>query len=450
MKWFYLFILSISFFWGCTQNLDGVKKYQEDVRYFFKTLRELHVDPYVGISKDSFYFLEKEILEQCKQMKNVSDLNIALMSCNQYFDGHTYCDIHPDLYSLMPSVKLPLEIRNDSIFWLPTGEHVVSLDTFTSTYYLTEVKKIVSYDLSLKKKNTKYANSSFFYILNDFKLPRYIELYHRRMHKIYRQILDKRTNFASKPVKRSVDYDFKYFLEDSIAVFQYNTSDINNFKQFQDTVQYFFDMIEKLSIKYLFIDVRKNGGGSDIVHQPIYRQVQFMANGVKRKSEWTSKGRRLVLKKLLGTFYGKGQQFQVWRDIIQTYWQAKRITENDSLTWTGHQGYNKEIFILHGERTFSAAYNFCWVMRLANPNCILVGMPVGQINPIFGNRLDLQLPNTKIPFTVATQKSLIKYNLSEESGFLMPDICYSFQCEDTVLLSELKQIIKLKYQSCTN
>ena len=42
MKWFYLFILSISFFWGCTQNLDGVKKCQEDIDYFFKIIETLH------------------------------------------------------------------------------------------------------------------------------------------------------------------------------------------------------------------------------------------------------------------------------------------------------------------------------------------------------------------------------------------------------------------------
>ena len=112
--------------------------------------------------------------------------------------------------------------------------------------------------------------------------------------------------------------------------------------------------------------------------------------------------------------------------------------------WSGNHGYDKEIFILQGEYTFSAAYDFCWMMRLGTPDCLLVGMPVGQRNPTSGNMLNLQLPYTKIPFSLATNKYLFKYDLSEKDGFLEPDIYYSFQREDTVLLCELKQIIKLK------
>lgn len=96
----YLFILSISFFWGCTQNLDGVKKCQEDIDYFFKIIETLHPDPYQYIVKDSLDAVKKRILDQADQFKTVRDLNVALLQCNQYFDGHTNCGIYPDLLAL--------------------------------------------------------------------------------------------------------------------------------------------------------------------------------------------------------------------------------------------------------------------------------------------------------------------------------------------------------------
>lgn len=444
MNWFYLFLLSISLLWGCTHNLEGREEYQEDVRYFFQTLRELHPDPYVRISKDSFDLLETEILEKCNKMRSVRDLNIALMRCNQYFDGHTICRAFPDFLMLMPALNFPIEVRNDSIYWQPSGELVVSLDTFASARYLEEVKKMVSYDLFPENKNRIYANYYFFCLLNHFQPPRYIDLYSFETQTIRRQVFN-RNNPVLDADKRSEDYGFRYFPEDSIAVFQYNTSMMKDFKQFQDTLWLFFDTIEKLYVKYLFIDVRKNGGGSDLVHQPIYEHLQFKAKSIGHELDWTSRGKRRTLKNLLNSPYAEGQKRQVCKEIIQTYWNADKIIKKGSFSWDGHGGYDKDVFILQGINTFSAAYDFCWVMRLAVPNCLLVGMTVGQCNPIFGNMVSMQLPNTKIPFTVACSRSLYKYDLFQENGFLKPDIPYSFRYEDTVLLDELKQIINLKY-----
>lgn len=443
MTWFCLFLMSISLLWGCTHNWEEGKEYRKDVRYFFQTLRELHPDPYARISKDSFDLLETKILEECNKMRNVKDLNMALMRCNQHFDGHTRCRVLSDFSKRIPALDFPIEVRNDSIYWRPSGELVISLDTFASVRYLEEVKKMISYDLFPENKNIQYANYYYFCLLNNSQPPRYIDLYNLETQTIRRQTFI-RSDSVYNGGRQPKIYEFKYFPEDSIAIFQYNTSVMDNFKQFQDTIHSFFDTIEKSAVKYLFIDVRKNGGGSDLVHQPIYGYFQFKSNSIEREFEWTSRGKRWTLKKLLNSSYVEGQKRQVWKEIIQTYWNADKIIKNDHLSWERHEGYDKDVFILQGINTFSAAYNFCWVMRLAVPDCLLVGTAVGQCNPVFGNMVLMQLPNTKIPFTVASSRSLYKYHLLQENGFLKPDIPYSFQREDTVLLDELKQIINFK------
>lgn len=437
-----LFLLCMFLLCGCTHNLDCTEQYQEDVRYFFQSHREFHPVPYARISKDSFDLLENKILEECKGMRDVRDLNMALMKCNQYFDGHSICCIFPDFS--MPTFDFPIEVKNDSIYWKPSGELVISLDTFTSDRYLEEVKKFVAYDYSPGMKNIQYANHYYFCLLNNFQPPRYIDLYNLETQTIRRQPFVRSDSVYNKGRQPKI-YDFKYFPEDSIAIFQYNTSGMDDFKQFQDTIHSFFDTIRKLSTKYLFIDVRKNGGGSDLVHQPIYEHLQFKANGMEYQAEWTSLGRRWSLKELLNTSYAEGQKGQVWKNIIQTYWEADKMVKKDSISWGRQDGYDKDVFVLQGMNTFSAAYSFCWKMRSAVPACLLVGTTVGQCNPMFGNAVLQKLPNTKIPFAVAGNSVLYKHNLLQENGFLKPDIPYSFQREDSVLLDELKQIIKLKH-----
>lgn len=72
------------------------------------------------------------------------------------------------------------------------------------------------------------------------------------------------------------------------------------------------------------------------------------------------------------------------------------------------------------------SYDFCWAILLAAKNVRPVGERVGQFNPICGNILQFHLPNSKIPFRVATNKHYLKYGLPEENGFLMPGYSFYF------------------------
>ncbi|MCC8172965.1 MAG: hypothetical protein LIO65_00770, partial [Odoribacter sp.] len=100
------------------------------------------------------------------------------------------------------------------------------------------------------------------------------------------------------------------------------------------------------------------------------------------------------------------------------------------------------IYVLQGLGTYSAALQVAWYLKIATPNCWLVGDMVGQYNPLCGNIAVIELPYTKTYMSIATTKNLILHGLPEENGFLLPDILFEFQVSDSFDIEELKQIIK--------
>lgn len=438
MKWFYLFILNIILLWGCTQDLDSVKKCQEDIDYFFKIIETLHPDPYQYIAKDSLDVLRKRILDQADQFKTVKDLNIALLQCNQYFDGHTNCGIYPGLLALVGSHYLPIEVKNDSVFWLPTGEIVLSVDTFPVKRFITEMKKFVSYDLSPEIKNKKSIDYVSFVLLNHLKPPRYFDLY--REGKVYREDFNPAL-FTREPTQSSPPFIFRYFPEDSMAYFAYNSAFLKYRQQLADTLPAFFDSIKSMDVQHLFIDVRNGRGGSDLLNDMIIAHLYCKSFSFKTEYKFNPKGRRKVLKEWWKQIPAKKTDI-LWA-FLKTYFEDTE-QEYDVFRDSTSVGFDKNIYVLQGSGTFSASYDFCWAIRLAAKNVRLVGERVGQFNPICGNILQFHLPNSKIPFRVATNKHYLNYGLPEENGFLMPDIPFTFQYTDSLTREEMYKIIMIK------
>ena len=226
-----------------------------------------------------------------------------------------------------------------------------------------------------------------------------------------------------------------------MAYFAYNSAFLKYRQQLADTLPAFFDSIKSMDIHHLFIGVRNGRGGSDLLNDMILAHLCCKSFSFKTEYKFNPKGRRKVLKEYWKQIPAKKTDI-LWA-FLKTYFEDTE-QEYDVFGDSTSVGFDKNIYVLQGSGTFSASYDFCWAIRLAAKNVRPVGERVGQFNPICGNILQFHLPNSKIPFRVATNKHYLKYGLPEENGFLMPDIPFTFQYTDSLTREEMYKIIMTK------
>lgn len=431
--YFYCFLMVL---YGCMDSKQSYNPVQEDIHYFFESIRELHPDPYMYINKKTFDSLENILLNEAKNIHRLKDLNVRLMSCNQYFDGHTACFIHPDFVNL--GYLLPIKVLSDTIIWNPTGERVFAIDTIRAEDYLKRVYCFIPHDLSDKTKSEWYANSFFFLLLNDFKPPRYVEVYNKNTGQIVRKKYEGyvKNNDSGSPK----EYDAFYL--DSIAILQYNTCFIHDQDAWQKNISRFFYTISQRKVNHLFIDVRNNGGGDGLNNLDIYEHLKFGHDTLTETIKITRKGGLAFAKFVLPQVSSLKMKMILRFEMLKIFLFGgvdKEITQS----FLNSSGYDGNIYILQGHHTYSAASDLCYLLKALYPNAILVGDKNGQSIPMVGQRLTRKLPNSKIPFYIGTKKSEYKNHFNLENGFLLPDIPFRFSRTDTLYYDELVEILEL-------
>lgn len=411
---------------------------EEDVRYFFKTIREVHPAPYLFLSQVAFDSLEQALLADCRNMYRASDLNLKLMQCNHYFDGHTFCGLR---YGVGRSFRFPMQVYNrDSVIWLPTGEKVISIDTFPIREYLQQIRCFLPYDMHPKSRNEYALQSAYFYLLNGGKFPAFVELTDgekvRKVSYTHAEMVALDTLQFDKPCPWRV-----YYCQDSIAVLEFNTCR-GDMAAWQEVVGEFFCQVEKQGIKHVFVDVRRNGGGMDSFAWVVLKALQFSGKILTERKEMSAAGQK-AYNKLHRSIREAHKEY--YADTL-VFGKAKycgtHAVEIDF--WLPNKsGYDGNLYVVQGHRTYSAGSFVCFGAKGMYEHAILVGGECGQSMPMFGNRVQYALPNTGIPFCIGTTQNEYFGDFRMKGGFLQPDVPFEFQRQDTILADELRQIIKL-------
>ncbi len=411
---------------------------EEDVRYFFETIRKVHPDPYLFLSQAAFDSLEQAVLADCKNLYRASDLNLRLMQCNHYFDGHTFCGIR---YGVGKAFRFPMQVYGrDSVVWLPTGERVVGIDTFSIGDYLQQVKCMLPHDMHPKSRNEYAVQGTYFYLLNGGKFPAYMELTDgEKMRKVsytHAEMMALDTLQLSKSCPWRA-----YYCQDSMAVLEFNTCK-GDIVAWQELVHEFFDQVEKKGIRHVFVDVRRNGGGIDSFAWVVLKALQFSGEMLTERKEMSAAGQK-AYNKLHRSIREAHKEY--YADTL-VFGKAKycgtHAVEIDF--WLPNKsGYDGNFYVVQGHRTYSAGSFVCFGAKGMYGHTVLVGGECGQAMPMFGNRVQYALPNTGIPFYVGTTKNEYLGDFRMEEGFLQPDVPFEFQRQDTILTEELRQIVQL-------
>ena len=215
----------------------------------------------------------------------------------------------------------------------------------------------------------------------------------------------------------------------------------------------FFEQIKQQKMKYLFIDVSQNGGGSDNAHKYFFRslktkpykytnyKMETLKGGLKRNEFYCLMETNCKTKEYLPINKHK----ELNNSNIRLEKTIKKLQKKGELKETckfkgNETGFDGKVFIIMGNNTYSAAYDFCEQAKWHKAG-LLVGEESGQYSPYAGNVCLDKLPNSGIDFGFATTYFWTVPDLPKRDGFLQPDIPYDLSMP--LEMKDYKEIIRL-------
>ncbi|WP_158712934.1 S41 family peptidase [Parabacteroides pacaensis] len=318
---------------------------------------------------------------------------------------------------------------------------------------MNEVRKGYSWENN-PLTNEAFINSSLSSYLSSYEIepPYYVHLKNIHTGKTRLDtILTQKIQVKDKPT-----FQFKFYPQDSIAVLFYNICRIPkgqaNF--IEETIIEEFKNIEKQNIRYLFIDVRTNEGGSSEVHDYIFKRLktkkykrtsyaQVNTQRIQSDVEKAQIRNQGYLEKYGTNFWKRHQIKRLIKKLNKKIPAilSTGISKKTEIIPANHKGFKGKIFILQSRETFSATISFCEEIKRRKMG-LLVGEETGEPITFAGNVEYAFLPHSKILFSYPHLYSWIEPKILITHGFIQPDIRYDV-FRKTLDIQDYKKIIQL-------
>lgn len=404
---------------------------QEDFDYYIQKLKEFHPDLYTYCSQIEFEERVESIKKQINKPMRVSEFGIIVMNLNSYLDGHTGISFGAiwenftekkrkeiETYKNNNGKFLPyMQVKGDRLFF--KGEEVLSINQLETKKFMSKFcLKITDHDT---KKRSDYIKSHylctekysfiFYNLTSPFKMKTQSATGEIRTFTEEGWSSDDYNEFLTKDSKPWKPIDCTMYTNDSIACIDFNTcyiEDYDNGGGYKQMIDSVFRQVNSTQVKYLFINVTRNEGGS-------YPVSNYMFNKINRDALYWNYTTIMRTGKTNETIYGEH-----YYDEIKS-------------------GFNGNVFIMQSPWTFSSADDFCRLGRLNK--CVLVGEPTGHTNIVITESRDREMPNTKLTFSCSNKKYI--YSDCDEDG-LCPDIPFEMSIyKYNFSLTELKKILDI-------
>ncbi|GGJ84123.1 hypothetical protein GCM10007084_04840 [Parabacteroides faecis] len=403
-------------------------------------IRDIHPDPYQRYDSMTFVTLEKKMIESCSVPMAREEFGWRLMKVRKFLDGHVAVF---GFFSDLGRYRFPaVEFRGDQML-LESDTLLAVRDSFAS-YTALDIDSMIPWD-----QPSRLRNENMNLLLNLLLSPA------NKSTMTYTGVV--KTSNGSRDTTICVDthriindsvyskpYASAFHLEDSIAVLYYNTCMIygeDNVKQYRGFVDTFFSELKSKHIKYLFIDVTHNGGGSDGHNSVIINHLRTDESITKVRMTGKKAGVEKYLKSdLVKKFFGENEaEKNYWMERFGNPIMEKGIAFMEESTPANKSGYDGNVFVIMGNKTYSAGANFCLAIKRSNA-AILVGEKAGQYYPICGNAIRNTLPNSKIQYQIPATETFYEPSALFEEGYIQPDIYYSI--EEFLNVNNYKEIVK--------
>ncbi|WP_250254084.1 S41 family peptidase [Chryseobacterium sp. Marseille-Q3244] len=410
------------------------KQVREDVGFMIKSIDEVSVDPYSGISRKKFIFemqkAEKDILKQKK--RSIVDFYKAFQPVMVMLeDGHTELNIS-DYISKTDYFIFPFLVRvsEDGVFVKSTkssyheaftedlkGLKITDMNSINST----KILELLQHYTSGESKKSRLELSEYFfnnYYNLFFTKGNILEITFDQGQKLEIPLIrksEKKSITSRNIVTKS--YYYEVTKEKNYAVFTFRQfADIEKFRPF--LAQMFLELKAE-GIQNLIIDIRDNGGGNSelgdellkyLVSKPFSQYEKTLVKYSDIRKEYLRKSSGIdstELKNYLQGISGTVGVIDHSKNIIEPKDKNERFTGN--------------VYLLASGQTFSSAADFANAFKFYKAGKI-IGSETGGFIISPGEVVNRQLPNSKLFLNVS---STIDFNIGateHDRHGVMPDI----------------------------
>ena len=455
---FLLFVGAIN----AQNNIDptfGVKELTADVEYFFTTLEEAHPNLYYYHTKDSVFRVKESIMRQLVSPMSRDNFNRLMeLNTNHLFDGHTGLKRYferrttiPDSALLFPSNLISVE--QGSIYFNENSKRfkILSINGLHSSKLISTMRSLIGDDQITYIKDCTiedYFSTYFFHLYGSNNFYNLIIEHDGDQRQLTLQGVLKKDLYTEDEI-----VPFALNIQDDIALITVNSFGLRYFKEFQVFLNNSIKQIRQANVKYLFIDISENSGGSsdnvNLLLDYLYPVDYCFLSGYAtiRYSERHLEDRRETFFIRYEDKEEAEKKYNLWKKSIESEYETgggewERIYNVDS-------PYLSKLFVLQSYKTFSASLDVSSAIKSSNRG-LLIGEPTSDPAYNFSQAIGLEMPNTKIRFMCATGFYAMPSGSHNSKIGILPDVyCHHKDLramkKDTDLLFNYFKSIITKY-----
>jgi hypothetical protein len=411
---FFLLIDSLGILIAQEDKLLSPAAMKADADFYFESLYREHPNPYYYCSLEEFENKKDNIYSQLDKPLTRAQFLWIMGEITSCVDKHSWIHFYgiqrwekkdtDNLQLFFPPVKL---IKGKLFLADNIKNEIIEINGLAVDSILSTCKKYFNWKLPLSSNIAFVEAWITGRLLHEYNIAVPYEVKFNNLNKpqIINGISLKETlteHYASKNIRGCLDnivdwpyqsHYYKIYPSHSIAIFYINTFAEQFKDNFNDTLTKFMNKINSQHIKYVFYDLSKNQGGTNIgqfnafdvvKHDTIYYRLTEINrnNSINRKYK--------VNDILLKPNYGD--------DIIPN---------------------ERQLFVIQGNMTESGAAYFCRVFA-HNKLGVLVGQDAGEPTKAFSVAHTYTMPNSKFNFPIA--ETFVDFSDYFEGETLKPDI----------------------------
>ncbi|WP_316757003.1 S41 family peptidase [Pedobacter aquatilis] len=429
MKCLYLFTICLIL----TQKLNAqyISKFQAvaDIDYYNKALLEVHYNPYLYISEESYRKVTDSLKNSIGDSVSVKSFTMVMSHLTSSIkDGHTMPTIVQQIFKsdFKKNIYFPLELvadKNYNVylpvqneqFHIPTGATITSINDLDMKSFYKKASSMIGGLSSYQKEMAINLIGSFLY-LADVKPPFKVQYrYKKKENFITIQEGITLKECLAKALPQVNNQKFKFEVkENKIGYLAISTMepDLKTYTAFFDSC---FTALKSKRINTMVIDLRKNLGGNS--------QIADLLISYFNEKPYSLSG---------GRFWRVSQRYKDFLtaqgDTSNSYHKKENnsildyrkcgphepMFVNNSLLFTG------KVYLLTGPLTFSSANMLADGVKEYRMATV-IGQPTGENTNDFGEGYLMELPNSKLKIQTTTTFDLgVDCNLNT-SHAVIPD-----------------------------
>lgn len=433
--------LSLFFYWAnlnaqqVQESVFTPEQLKEDADFFFKTLFEKQPNPYEYSSLRDFENKKESIYNLLNKPMTVDEFMWIIGSINSYMSYHSGINLKINRYVINcfetaknQNLKLfpRVSIREGKIF---TGinnsdEELTSINGIPTDSIMLFMQSYYNDQLSVRR-NTYFMESFFALWIDlyfDIKPPFRIEYKGGKEEiEIEGITTDEFMDFSSFGIVRQPLVKHTVYPSSSIGIFTAHAFNRRRYtpEKMNEELAAFRDSVNKYDIKYLFLDLSKNTGGSSQLSYPLLDIISH------------------------DTIYEKYSSIRKEEFGNQRYFFNIMASPAKSGIY---EKEDKQLFVLQGTNTASAANYLCRIFKRYHLG-VLIGQPSGEPTVEFTGSNSFMMPNTKLNFIVAGSQIDFSEFFPKDAKDFSPDIYwdvdYTIDFEEKELIEIVKEWEKL-------